>query len=261
MLIFLELGLPHYNLSFRAIMSSFAYAVAFNSLGLAYKTTKGAPGPGFDSADAEGGAESSAPQNVVDLANVPLPDDPVVQEIFEDEAPRPKKRKSVPGKPPRGQAAISNRVICDSEGKGLGGEPVKVGTKSLVYLVGFMSSIPSEEDWDEVEGSSMAAAFKRVTEQWGQVGSSISICSDIAFIEVREANNRTRAEKIRADGLKDELDEAREGFKTVESGLNEQLNDEKAQTDGLAKEVEKLKVDLATKEDLNKEAITLLLKD
>ncbi|XP_074382670.1 7-deoxyloganetic acid glucosyl transferase-like isoform X2 [Apium graveolens] len=54
-------GLPHYNPASRAIMSSSAYAAAFNSLGLAYKTSKGAPGTGSRSGDVEGGADSSAP--------------------------------------------------------------------------------------------------------------------------------------------------------------------------------------------------------
>ncbi|XP_074325967.1 uncharacterized protein LOC141677627 [Apium graveolens] len=235
-------------------MSSSAYAAAFNSLGLAYKTTKGAPGTGSGSADVEGGAESSAPRNVADPGNSPLAKDPDVQEISEEELPS-KKRKSAPGKPPRGKTVVADRVICDSEGKGPDGAPIRVGTKSLIDLAGFMSSIPSEEDWEEVEGYNMAAALKRVTGQWGQLGSAISICSDVAFTELKEANNRTKAEKILSDSLRGELEEAREGFRVVETGLNEKLKDSEIRAEGLAQEVERLKAELAAKENLNKEAI------
>ncbi|XP_074332865.1 uncharacterized protein LOC141670774 [Apium graveolens] len=118
-----------------------------------------------------------------------------------------------------------------------------------------MSNIPSEDDWEEVEGYIMAAALKRVTGQWGQLGSAISICSDVTFAKIREANNRTNIEKLRADGLKGELEEARENFRTVESGLNEKLKEEKDRAEGLTKEVERLKAELAANEDLKKEAI------
>ncbi|XP_074375026.1 uncharacterized protein LOC141716736 [Apium graveolens] len=229
-------------------MSSSAYAAAFNSLGLAYKTTKGAPGTGSGSVDAEGGAESSAPRNVPSPGDVALNEDPDVQEISED--PPSKKRKSAPRKPPRGKA-----VVCDSEGKGPDGGLIRIGTKSLVDLAGFMSSIPSQDDYEEVEGYNMAAALKRVTGQWGQLGSAISICSDVAYTEVREANNRTNTEKIRADTLQGELEEAREGFRVVESGLNDKLKDSENRAEGLSREVERLKAELAAKENLNKKAI------
>ncbi|XP_074375166.1 uncharacterized protein LOC141716906 [Apium graveolens] len=118
-----------------------------------------------------------------------------------------------------------------------------------------MSSIPSEDDWEEVEGYSMATALKRVTGQWGQLGSALSICSDVAFTELKEANNQTKAEKILSNSLRGELEEAREGFRVVESGLNEKLKDSETRAEGLAKEVERLKAELAAKENLNKEAI------
>lgn len=57
------------------------------------------------------------------------------------------------------------------------------------------------------------------------------------------------------------MDEALEGFKTVESGLNRQLKEERFWADGLAKEVEKLKSDLATKENLSKKAIIVDYKE
>ncbi|KAL8127329.1 hypothetical protein AgCh_014300 [Apium graveolens] len=88
-----------------------------------------------------------------------------------------------------------------------------------------------------------------------KLGSAISICSDVAFTELKEANNRTKAEKILSDSLRGELEEAREGFRVVESGLNEKLKDSETRAEGLAKEVERLKAELAAKENLNKEAI------
>ncbi|XP_074373630.1 heterogeneous nuclear ribonucleoprotein Q-like [Apium graveolens] len=83
----LNAGLPHYNPTLTGIMSSSAYAPAFNTLGLAFKTTKGAPGPGPGFVDIEGGAESSAPQNVPDPGNEPRDFEPVIQEIPDDDDP------------------------------------------------------------------------------------------------------------------------------------------------------------------------------
>ncbi|KAL8105661.1 hypothetical protein AgCh_029458 [Apium graveolens] len=194
---------------------------------------QGTPGPGSGSVDIEGGAESSVPQNIPDPGHE---SEPEVQEIPGGDDPLRKKRKYVPTKPPRGKAVVSNRVVCDSEGRGPDGEAVKIGTKTLIDLAGFMSSIPSEDDWEEL-------------------GSAISICSDVAFTELKEANNRTKAEKIFSDSLRGELEEAREGFRVVESGLNEKLKDSETRAEGLAKEVERLKAELAAKENLNKEAI------
>ncbi|XP_074377058.1 uncharacterized protein LOC141718578 [Apium graveolens] len=118
-----------------------------------------------------------------------------------------------------GKNVVADRVIYDSEGKDLDGEPVKVG--------------------------------------WG----AIDVCSDIAFNELREANKRTDSEKERAANLKDELDEAREGFKIVKSGLNRKLREEKYRADDLVKEVKNLKAELATKENLNKEATIAEFKE
>ncbi|KAL8145178.1 hypothetical protein AgCh_003399 [Apium graveolens] len=201
--------LPHLNRNFLKIMSSSAYAATFNTLGLAFKTSKGVPGPGSGSADIEGGAESSVPQNIPDLGHE---SEPKVQEISGGDGPSSKKRKSVLNKPPRGKTVVFNRVICDSEGRGPDGEAVKIGTKTLINLAGFMSSIPSEEDWKEVEGYNMTAALKRVT---GGPG----------------------------------------GVPCGGDRVNEKLKDSETRAEGLAKEVERLKAELAAKENLNKEAI------
>ncbi|KAL8157052.1 hypothetical protein AgCh_001955 [Apium graveolens] len=96
----------------------------------------------------------------------------------------------------------------------------------------------------------------------GVLGSLIELVSPIAglgairaFIKVQKANKRIDVVKDREDNLKDEWDEAREGLKTVESGLKKQLKEENDWTDGLEKEVEKLKAELAAKENLDKDAI------
>ncbi|KAL8108826.1 hypothetical protein AgCh_025065 [Apium graveolens] len=54
---------------------------------------------------------------------------------------------------------------------------------------------------DEMEGFGLAATFKKVIGHWGQMGSVIAICSNIAFNELRQANKRTDGEKGRADNL------------------------------------------------------------
>lgn len=44
---------------------------------------------------------------------------------------------------------------------------MKDGTKTLMDLANFMLDIPAIDDCDEMEGSGMAAAFKKVTGHWG----------------------------------------------------------------------------------------------
>lgn len=128
-------------------MSSSAYASALKNLGGAFITKN----PGSNVAEGSGSGahhedvtESMAPstslapaiENFEDI--IDIPDEP--------ERPVPKKRKHNDVKPPKVRGPVTEKVVCEEEGKDSEGDSVHISNFTLEKLASTMSEIPTDED-------------------------------------------------------------------------------------------------------------------
>lgn len=172
---FLFLGLPYYNPSFEKDMSSSAFASTLKILGGGFKTKNPGSTAGSGSgSQREDAAESSAPRvEPVIQAEDDGKVDEVVEIVAGPEKPARKKRKVVGFKPPKGNEPVIEKVACDKTCKDQEGDPVQVGSFTLEQLATTMSEIPTEEDWTDMEESSLSTVLKQLTGHGGHVSFSL----------------------------------------------------------------------------------------
>ncbi|KAK1392112.1 hypothetical protein POM88_011168 [Heracleum sosnowskyi] len=225
-----ELGcLPYFKPELYAIMSSNALAASFKKLGGVHNTkSPGEIGGSGSSALKEGGAESVAPappqpEPVADAVNV---------ELVEDLEPRSsKKRKIHVGKktPAKAKATV-DKIVADNDGRGPDNEPIRIGNLTLEQLAGMCADIPTDSDFEEMEGAGSNACLKRLVGHWAHTGSLISALASIIITErksvhefANEKDARIRDLELENASLKTHNAEKDSEFESKLSGLQAEL--------------------------------------